>query len=275
MKTNFLEKPLQTAQTKKYTLRGSDNTPLALNKSFIDLVKPIEDSPMMFNLFHWVVNHEEQDIVHCFGVKKMLGYDDQTLTYEKSQNLIHPNFRGLILKLSAIVFDFFKSSSYQVLNKQAHFCIQFPIQHINGSFLLIQQNCTVLSTDKDHNPVIVYYRFENLGKFIGFPIIVKPRVCFNIGIYSIDLEQVVETQLSKGINSLVLKHIGLTTKQTEILSLLSQEKSIDQITKELNITIETIKVHNKNILSKAKKNISQMFTNAREVSYFLKEELVI
>lgn len=274
MKTDTLLEGKTVLDFRKSKLNIQENASLAFHNIFDTWIRPIEISPLMFNYFHWVINYKEECIIHCSNVRKMLGYDDVTLTLEKSQNLVHPNFRNLIKMLTVKVFELFKSEKYRIFSKETHFCIQFPIQHINGSYLLIQQSCTILSIDTDYNPVVVYYRFENLGRYLGFPLVIKPRVCFNAGIYSAELEKVAEAQLSKDINNILLKHVSLTNKQTEVLTLLSQEKSINDIMGELNITVETIKVHNKNILFKAKKNISPMFTNAREVSVFLKESLV-
>lgn len=275
MRTDTIKEEQPLIPVKNSTVNIQENTSLTFDKIYDTWVKPLEISPLIFNCFHWIVNCKEQHLLHCFGVRKMLGYDEFTLTLDKIQNLIHPNFRTVIMKLSIKIFDLFKNENYRIYNKEAHFCIQFPIQHINGTYLLVQQNCTILSTDGDYNPVFVYYRFENLGKYIGFPIHIKPRICFNVGIYSVDLEKMAETQLSKEVNTILLDHLSLTHKQTEVLILLSKEKSINDIAQELNISIETIKVHNKTILSKAKKTLSPIFTNAREVSVFLKESLVI
>jgi DNA-binding CsgD family transcriptional regulator len=278
MKTNIIEQnhihqPVNYIK-KNYSF-SQENTSLGFDKIYDSLIKPIEVSPLMFNFFHWVVNNKEQRLVYSSGVRSILGYSDSTLTMDKIQNFVHPNYRTLINTLAFKVFELFKNENYRTYSKEAHFCIQFPIQHINGTFLLVQQNCTIVTTDKDYNPVIVYYRFENLGKYMGFPVIVKPRVCFNVGIYSADLEIKAETLLSKEVNNILIEHISLTNKQKEMLILLSQDKNINTIAKELNITVETLKVHSKNILSKAKTKISPMFTNAREVSLFLKEALVI
>lgn len=275
MKANALQTQDEQSTThiKKNTLNIEDNTSVAFNKIYDVWIKPIELSPLMFNYFHWVVNYKEQRVIHSSGVRKMLGYDDSTLTLDKVQNLVHPNFRTLIRMLTVKVSELFKSMNYRAF-KEVHFSIQFPIQHINGTFLLVQQSCTILSTDKDYNPVIVYYRFENLGKYNDFPIIFKPRVYFNVGIYSADLEKMAEALLLRDVNKILLDHVSLTGKQTEILDLLSQGKSIVDIAKEMNITIETLKVHNKAILSKARKNIYPLFNNAREVASFLREALV-
>jgi DNA-binding CsgD family transcriptional regulator len=269
MKTNILEK-----NQNEYSFNTVyENTFLTFEKNYDIWIRPMELSPLMFNSFHWVVNLRDQKIVYSSGVKKILGADEFNLTLEKTQNLTHPNFRTVIKALSAKVFDLFKSMDFRSFSKEAHFCTQFPIQHMNGTFVLVQQSCTVLSVDSEYNCVEVYYRFENLGKYLGFPIFMKPRLSFNAGGYSKEIEKIAEAQIAKEVNNVLMTHLNLTRKQTQVIGLLSRDKSIGDITQELNITVETIKVHNKNILSKAKDKISPMFTNAREVSIFLKEVL--
>jgi DNA-binding CsgD family transcriptional regulator len=239
MKTNILEKN----QNEYFLNTVYENPLLNLEKNYAIWIKPMELSPLMFNSFHCVVNVKDQKIIHSSGVKKTK------------------------------VFDLLKSEDFRVFSKEAHFCTQFPIQQINGKFILVQQSCTVLSVDSQYDCIEVYYRFENLGKYLGFPIFMKPRLSFNAGVYSKNIEEKAEAEIAKELNNVLMTHLNLTHKQKEVIALLSRDKSIWDITQELNITVETIKVHNKNILSKAKDKISPMFTNAREVSFFLKDAL--
>ena len=245
-------------------------------------IKAIAESPYMFNYYHWVTNFKDMRIIHISGLKKMLGHDEDTFTLQKSFGIIHPNFRPFVLEYAKNAYEMLCDKKYRLLSSKAHYSIQFPVLRADGEYILVQMNVSIIMVDKAGNPLANYNRFEVLGKYFDGPILIQPRVFFRTNIDLSDKAQEAEAELSERVRDFLLKQLGFTDAEKKVLLCLSEGKPLTEIAKALtkpealtDISVETVKIHTKHILTKAKNHLSPLFKSARDVAEYLKSMNII
>ena len=233
-------------------------------------IKAIAESPYMFNYYHWITHFKEMRIRHISGLKKMLGYEESDFTLQKSFDIIHPNFRPFVLEYAKNAYEMLSDKKYRPLSSKAQYSIQFPVQNIEGEYILVQMNISIILTDKTGNPLMNYNRFEVLGKYFGSPILIKPRVFFNTGIDLSEKAKEAEAELTVKVKDFLMKHLEFTDTEKKVLKYLSEGQKLPDIAKALDDkSVKTVKVHNKHILNKARNHLSLLFKDARDVAQYL------
>lgn len=233
-------------------------------------IKALVESPYIYNNYHWITNFKEMRIIRIIGLKKILGYDEDTFSLHKSFDIIHPNFRPFVLEYAKNAYEMLSDKRYRPLSSKAHYSIQFPVHRSDGEYILVQMNVSIIMVDKAGNPLINYNRFEVLGKYFGEPIFIKPKVYFRTGVDLSQKAQEAVDQLSEKTRNFLLAYLHFTEREKEVLKCLSVGEKLPEIAKKLgDMSIETLKMHNKNILKKAKQHLSTLFQNARDVAYYL------
>jgi hypothetical protein len=238
-------------------------------------IEPMAQSEYMFNYFHWTTDIKSMKIIDCFGIQKILGYDESTFTLEKSVKIIHPSFAPFVMQYAYIAYTMLSLPQYRPLSSKADYCIQFPILDANGKYVLVQKNISIIVTDNMGNPIVNYNRFEVLGEYFGLPIPIKPRVFFRTHLDFSQRAKEAELELNEKIKHTFIKIVGITPKQLQILKMLADKTIIDGILKQLNYSLETHKTHTKKILLKARKTISPLFRDAREVAFYLRSMSIV
>lgn len=239
-------------------------------------IQILAESPYMFNYYHWVSYYPDKEIGNIVNLKKMLGHDEDGFDFEKSQSIIHTNFRPFVVEYAKATFNMLCDKKYRMLGDKAHYSIQFPVKHAEGYYILVQMNVSIIKVNDWGYPIALYNRFEVLGKYLNSPILIKPRIFFRTKMDLTDMTRAAEKDLTQKVSVFMLNHLGFTKSEMALLKKLSEEISIKNIAIELgNISEETVKVHNKNILNKARGLLSPLFMSAREVSHYLKDMDII
>ena len=249
----------------------SFDTPLfPFSEIFEKTIKPVVDSPYLFNSFHWVTNIQEQKLMYVNGVEKLLGYKDADFTLEKSIEIIHPNYQYFVVEYALMAYKMLQERRYSTLSSRSHYCIQYPVKRADGKYILVQSNISIIQIDKDDNPISNYNRFELLGPFLNAPIVIRPRIYFRTTTRWEDLELEAENVLSKRVSKIMLDRLKITPRELLILKDFADDLSSLDITEKQNIGIETVKTHSKKILSKARIHLSPNFCNIKEVALYFK-----
>jgi DNA-binding CsgD family transcriptional regulator len=233
-------------------------------------IEPIATSDYMFNYFHWTTDIKAMSIIDCYGIEKMLGYDESSFTLEKSVEIIHPLFKPFVIQYAYLAYQMLSLPKYRPLSSKAHYSIQFPILNAKGQFILVQKNISIIVTDDEGNSIVNYNRFEVLGEYRNLPIPIKPRVFFKTNLDLSERAKEAEQALNEKVKKIFIKIIGITPKQVKILKLLADNKPIEDILKLLDYNGETHKTHAKSILSKARLTLSPLFRESREVANYLR-----
>ena len=238
-------------------------------------IKPIVESPYLFNSYHYITDLLEQKLTFIYGVEKILGYKDEDFSLEKSIELIHPRYRELFIEYGLMTFQLFREAHYRPHNSRLHYCIQYPVKRIDGKYILVQMNTSTIQTDKYGNPIVSYHRIEKLGLFLDVPIIIRPRIYFRTINFSNSLGEEAERDISERVSKIMLYKLKITNRELLILKDFSNGLSGSQIAVLQNIGIETVKEHSKKILKKARLYLSPNFGNIKELAFYLKNIEII
>ena len=242
---------------------------------FETTIKPIVESPYLFNSFHWVTNILEQKLIFVNGIEKVLGYKDAEFTFEKSMEMIHPNYRSFVIEYGLMAYRMLTEPRYRPLSIRSHYSIHYPVKRIDGTYILVQMNASVIQTDKDNNPIANYNRFEILGPFLNVPIAIRPRVYFRSFSNSQDLAIDAEKDISSRVSKIMLDKLKITKRELLILIDFSNGLSGSKIAEKQKIGIETVKEHSKKMLKKARLQLSPCFSNIKELANYMKNIEII
>ncbi len=255
----------------------------ALSTHFLDPTEPLAkvykekisgliESPFMFNSFHWVTDIPKRELLYKTNIKKILGYEEAEFSLEKSIQIIHEGYRHFVTEYGLMAYRMLTEREYQSLSAVSHYCIQYPMQHKDGHYLLVQMDASVVQVDEMGNPIANYNRFEVLGKYLNVPIMIRPRVYFRtLTANYLELKaQKAEAELSERVKKSLLDTIGFTKAEQDIL-LLSLDNKNTAIAEERHVSINTIKTQNKSILEKAHDTLSPSFRDVKAVAEYLRD----
>jgi DNA-binding CsgD family transcriptional regulator len=245
-----------------------------IDRIFSGTIKPIIDSPYLFNCFHWVTNIREQKLMYVHGVEKILGYKDADFTLAKSVDIIHPSYHDFVVEYGLMAYRMLTEPQYRPLSSRSHYCIQYPMRRADGRFILVQMNASVIQTDKEGNPIANYNRFDILGVFLNVPILIRPRVYFRSLSWS-SLEEAAERDISERVSKIMLMRLKITPRELAILKDFALDLGGAEIAEKQHIAPETVKHHSKKMLKKARANLSTHFKNVKEIAIYLKNIEII
>lgn len=186
------------------------------------------------------------------NVEKLTGYPESMFRnkgMETSFTMIHPEDRPELFRFQKIVFDAFHSLS---IPERHTFEFSYTTRWVHRTTQEV-----IWMTSK-----VRPYVIDDAGNFImDLHIIVQlftpPKAKNYDWNYSFTKEDGSKIFVSK--NSPVDKAIKLTTKEREIVELILEGKESKEISKVLNISINTVATHRKNILRKlGAKNVGEM-----------------
>lgn len=186
------------------------------------------------------------------NVEKLSGYPESMFRnkgMETSFTMIHPEDRPELFRFQKIVFDAFHSLS---IPERHTFEFSYTTRWVHRTTQEV-----IWMTSK-----VRPYVIDEAGNFImDLHIIVQlftpPKTKNYDWNYSFTKEDGSKIFVSK--NSPVDKAVKLTTKEREIVELILEGKESKEISKVLNISINTVATHRKNILRKlGAKNVGEM-----------------
>ena len=254
---------------KMATLFGTSNE--SFDSIYEQDMRPIIESPFMFTTYHWVTNIKEQRLTYVSGVQRHLGYADDTFTFQKSVQMIHPSYQAFVVEYGLMAYEMLTERRWRPLSSRSHYCLQFPVQCNDKKYLLVQMNASVIQTDTVGNPIANYNRFEILGRFLDVPIIIRPHVYFRANNDLSDLAHEAEHELAVRVRAILLKKLKITNRELLILQDFSRGNLRGVEIAELqNISHDAVKSFSKNILEKARTNLCPAFNNVRDVAIYLK-----
>ncbi len=249
---------------------------ISLSQVYEEKIRPLVQSPFLFNSFHWITDIQKKVLLYKSNISKILGYDEDEFNLEKSIQVIHPGYQKFVTEYGIMAYRMLTERKYQRLSAVSHYCIQYPIQHQEGYFLLVQMDASVIQIDKKGNPIANYNRFELLGNYLNVPIIIRPRVYFRTHVhnYLAEIAHEAEMELSERVKTSLLNTIGFTKAEIEVLKM-SLDHTISKIAQERERSIDTIKSQNKAILEKARNTFCVPFSDVKAVAEYLKNIEVI
>jgi hypothetical protein len=247
-----------------------------LEKIYEEKIRGLIESPFMFNTFHWVTDIFQKKLLYQTNIQKMLGYEDADFSLEKSIQIIHPGYQHFVTEYGVMAYRMLTERKFHNLSAVSHYCIQYPMRHSKGHYILVQMDASVVQIDANGNPIANYNRFEVLGNYLDVPIMIRPRVYFRTitanHLAKTALEA--EAELSERVKESLLKTIGFSKIEQAILEL-SVDHDNHNVAKGREVSVNTIKTQNKGILRKARLKLSESFRDVRAVANYLRKIEII
>lgn len=212
-----------------------------------DLKLEIELYKKMLNIFHvgdyfyMIFNPSQTDIEYCnAGVEKVLGYTPEEFTPQLFFSRLHPDDAKNYVDYEAVLTDFFLSlPAEKVMLYKTRF--DFRVKRSDGQYIRIMQQAVAIQTAEDGSIIRTLVVFTDISR----------------------LKQSDHMRLSliglQGEPSYLDAHLGISKKEVskvlsprekEVLSLLSQNKTSDEIADLLCISKHTVDNHRKKMLRK-------------------------
>ncbi|MEO8761183.1 MAG: LuxR C-terminal-related transcriptional regulator [Bacteroidia bacterium] len=186
-------------------------------------------------------------------VESVLGYKPEELDLIKMMSLIHPMDYPWFLNFENKVIEFYsKLKLEQFLNYKVRY--DYRIQKKNGDYLRILQQIIVIDYSAEGGILKTFGLHTDIShiKENGNPMLSFIGLNGEPSFINVEIEKVFP-----------IPSEFLSTRETEILSMLIDGKISKQIAEELSISIETVSTHRKNMLKKTNaKNTSDLIAKA-------------
>ena len=220
----------------------------------LDIIDQIVNLFAAGSFYYFIVNFENitMDFVHD-GTRDVLGIDPKDFSMENCFEKMHPEDLASMNEKEELVFDFF----FNKIPKEDFFSYKsvyiMRLQHTDGDFRTILHQSSVFNASDDgkiEQSLCVHTDITHLNIPINHNIsfISAKKQSFHYakisGIYTLLDEN------STSLRKTAFKDI-FSKREKEIIEILAQGKTFNEIAKELFISPHTINTHKKNILSKS------------------------
>jgi len=233
---------------------------------------PLDDSSFeafeTFNLpllYTWITNIPQMEIRLIQGVKKCLGYDEETFTLYTALNMIHPAFRFLVVEYAREMYVRLQDDMFKQNAAQTTYQIQFPVRNVHGEYYLVSQISRIYSFENKGLAI------ENINLFVitklyeNEPVVIRPYLRLNMGGYLDKEANVLTKAVTTRLND---RFRFLTPKEKEVAGYHLQELTNDEIAQSTETGFANIAKHNRNILAKASQYFPFSFKDASEVARY-------
>jgi DNA-binding CsgD family transcriptional regulator len=207
----------------------------------LEIYKGLLNFFMVGDYYYYIFNVKEagfdfvsQEITH------VLGYASEEIDVPFLINIIHPEDQPWFLNFENKVMEFFSTlSQEQIPNYKVRY--DYRIKKKNGEYIRILQQVVTIQYNND-NPVLrtfgVHTDISHL-KQNGTPVLSFIGLNGEPSYLDIDVKKKISTRVS-----------GLTPREHEILYLLAEGKSSEEISRSFCISKQTVDTHRKNLLKK-------------------------
>lgn len=243
----------------------------ALETIYINTIKATMQSPYLENYYHCIVDFKDMKFLFLDGVKKILGYDDDTFTPTHNIDIIHPTYRSIVIEYTKKACKVLCNIENKPFIDKSHFCLQFPVLKKDTTYALMEMDVSSVVADEEGRPLAYYIRFKTLGQYGDTPVFIKPIVFFETDIDTSAAAQSAELEILNGVKDFLIADLGFTDAEKEALCSLAEiNRKVKYIVEGDETTHENIN-HSKEILEKAQKNISPLFKDALSVAQYLQK----
>jgi len=223
------------------------------NKKFLFRIAEVENSSLtVLDLY------KKNYLLVCYRFNNIIGYSraDENIVYpEKMFELMHPD--DILFVLDSSVRSLMYMDSLPAKEKTDYKLItEFRLKNIKGGYSRFVQQLVVLELDKQGNIWLVLKIIDLISETATNEPPQRKLINMKSGKLHVFEEDKLETTSDK----------ILTTRELEILGLISQGLASKEISERLFISVNTVNNHRQNILSKTKsENSAQALNYARKI----------
>lgn len=202
--------------------------------------------------YYYVIDFFDMTVSNMSAsVKEIHGLDPQTATFNDILNLIHPDDVDFVSKAESTIIQMFQKIGWDKLLKyKGSYCIRFKTA--DGSYRLFLHQHLVLTQDEKGG----FAKSLNIHTDISHITSVNNYKLSLIGLHS-EPSYFLDVLNTRSGNSCYTK------REMEVLKLISEGLTNTQISEKLNLALDTVKNHRRNLIFKAGvKNTAQLIKNS-------------
>lgn len=191
--------------------------------------------PLLNTQALYVVSMRDGEMLYHRNIDNLLGYEKSEFDYNKTLSIIHPDDFKIAQPILQGTIDY--SEKFGVPNDNC-FYISFRMQKKDGSYLSIQQVSGVCKLHQDKTLKCYYSILQDISYLRS-----------NIGVkWYWDNKELNEAEYRKMIGRSA--HHTFTKREVQVFELLKMGMRSEKIASELNLTVNTVNTHRKNMLKK-------------------------
>lgn len=203
------------------------------------------------------------------GIEDILGFTKQEFSVEKIIELIHPDDFNWFLRCEDVVAYFLKNcvAPEHIVNYKISYCLRLKSK--NNEYKLYLLQTLTLKTTEDGALLKVFGCVSDINHITK----VNTKKLSLIGLNGepsyLELE-VEHNELFENFKPFMsfLDDTPFTTRELEIIKLLGEGLTMNQISQQLHIAYDTVNTHRKNILNKSdSKNITELVASCIRKGY--------
>jgi DNA-binding CsgD family transcriptional regulator len=202
------------------------------------------------------LSYVDDSVVRFFGIEK------DVFTFDDVVNSVHRDDLDFIVACEKVIM-FFVGKYIKAEDIQHYkFSYSFRVQDANGEYQIIQHQAMIISIGEDGTIAHSINVHTNIGHITSTP----TRLMSFLGINGRPSYTCIDPYNPTFDNE---GHNVLTTKELEIIDLLSRGLQTNDVAKRLNISTHTVKTHRKNMLRKlGASNTAELIQKAKEQLLF-------
>jgi len=192
--------------------------------------------PLLNTQAIFVVSMYKSELIYHRNIEQLLGYSDEEFDYDKTLEIIHPEDYKVAQPILQGTIDY--SEKYGVPDDNC-FYISFRMRKKDGSYISVQQVSGVCKLHQNKTLKCYYSILQDIS-FISSNIGVK---------WFWDNKELNQDTYRKIVGRSA--HHTFTKREVQVFELLKQGLSSEDIARELNLTVNTVNTHRKNMLKKS------------------------
>ncbi len=191
--------------------------------------------PLLNTQALFVVSMRTAEMIYQRNIDNLLGYNEKEFDYNKTLEIVHPDDYRIAQPILQGTIDY--SEKFGVPEDNC-FYISFRMRKKDGTYLSVQQVSGVCKLHQDKTLKCYYSILQDISYLRS-----------NIGVkWYWDNKQLDEEEFRKMIGRSA--HHTFTVRELEVFELLKMGMKSEEIAKELNLTVNTVNTHRKNMLKK-------------------------
>lgn len=193
------------------------------------------------------------------SIQSHLGYDLKGYSSEELSNfifstIVHPQHGDFLLnRILPPIFQYFKENSTMVNGTDFRYTCCMKMKNIHDVYEWYLVDTVIIEVSDTGFPVRTLITCTNINQF-------KKDECIYYNIVKKNSDGVYEVML-EGVANNIKDDYKLTAREIEIINLIAQGNTNNQIAQKLFISLNTVQTHRKNILRKTKCNGTAELTN--------------
>ncbi len=204
--------------------------------SFNERGRDVTSFPLAIGQCLYIMNFQKQEIVFQKGIKEVLGYEPHEFTFDLALNYYHPEDQDMLNRLLKATIAFSRENN---VNENVGYYISSRIKHKDNSYRMILRQSNIYEVDGEGNMIsnlslLTDISFLNLSK----------QVQWEFKAPGLD---------SKKFRKYIMKEYTnfFSVRELEILKLLKDGSTSENVAKKLNISKHTVDGHRRKMLEKS------------------------